>query len=140
MSAETDPPRETGHPDPDPTSAAGAGGSHWDYDEPGADEEGSGSHAGVAPLVSPADPPVTQTGAGTDQHHLAPNMLPGRERRSSSFERVMVRVIATAGVVGIGVAIAAILASSHTQGWIIGLVVSIVSVVLSAVLWSSRQL
>jgi hypothetical protein len=30
--------------------------------------------------------------------------------------------------------------SSHSQGWIIGLVVSIVSVVLAAVLWSSRQL
>jgi protein-S-isoprenylcysteine O-methyltransferase Ste14 len=68
------------------------------------------------------------------------NMLPPRERRRSPFERVFVRIIATAGIVGIGVVIAAILASSHTQGWIIGLVVSIVSVVLAAVLWSSRQL
>jgi protein-S-isoprenylcysteine O-methyltransferase Ste14 len=68
------------------------------------------------------------------------NMLPPRERRRSPFERVFVRIVATCGVVGIGVVIAAILASSHTQGWIIGLVVSIVSVVLAAVLWSSRQL
>jgi hypothetical protein len=30
--------------------------------------------------------------------------------------------------------------SSRSQGWLIGLVVSIVSVVLAAVLWSSRQL
>ena len=43
-------------------------------------------------------------------------------------------------MIGIGVGIAAILASQHVQGWIIGLVVATVSVVLSAVLWSSRQL
>lgn len=67
-------------------------------------------------------------------------MLPARERRRSVFERLLVRLIATAGVVGIGVLIAAILASSKTQGWILGLVVSIVSVVLSAILWSSRTL
>ena len=67
-------------------------------------------------------------------------MLPPRERRRNPFERVFVRLIATAGIVGVGVVIAAIMASSNTQGWIIGLVVSIVSVVLAAVLWSSRQL
>jgi hypothetical protein len=70
----------------------------------------------------------------------SPNMLPAREVRRSVFERLLVRIIATAGIVGIGVVIAAILASSKTQGWIIGLAVSIVSVVLSAVLWSSREL
>jgi protein-S-isoprenylcysteine O-methyltransferase Ste14 len=67
-------------------------------------------------------------------------MIPRRGRRRTVFERVAVRVIATGGVVGISVAIAAILASSNVQGWIIGLVVSLVSVVLSAVLWSSRQI
>ncbi|MGI8411266.1 MAG: hypothetical protein ACR2LV_01430 [Solirubrobacteraceae bacterium] len=67
-------------------------------------------------------------------------MLPGRERRRFGVERLLVRLIATCGVVGIGVLLAAILASSKTQGWIIGLVVALVSVVLSAVLWSSRQL
>jgi hypothetical protein len=30
--------------------------------------------------------------------------------------------------------------SQHSKGWLIGLVVSIVSVVLAAVLWSSRRL
>jgi len=29
---------------------------------------------------------------------------------------------------------------ARSQGWIVGLVVSIVSVVLAAILWSSRQL
>jgi hypothetical protein len=70
----------------------------------------------------------------------SPNMLPAREARRSVFERLLVRVIATAGIVGIGVVIAAIMASSKSQGWIIGVVVAIVSVVLSAILWSSRQL
>ena len=50
------------------------------------------------------------------------------------------RAVATAGIVGIGVAIAAIMASQDSKGWLIGLVVSIVSVVLAAVLWSSRRL
>jgi hypothetical protein len=67
-------------------------------------------------------------------------MLPARERRSLGLERGVVRVIATCGVVAIGVAIAAIMVSSGSQGWIVGLVVSAVSVVLSAVLWSSQRL
>jgi hypothetical protein len=78
------------------------------------------------------------TRRGTPQE--SPNMLPARGRRRSGPERLLVRVVATAGIVGIGVVIAAIMASSKTQGWIIGLAVSIVSVVLSAILWSSRQL
>ena len=67
-------------------------------------------------------------------------MLPGRARRTLGVERLLVRVIATCGVIGIGVAIAAILVSNKTQGWIVGLVVAVVSVVLSGILWSSRQL
>ncbi len=55
-------------------------------------------------------------------------------------ETVFMRAVATAGVVGICVAIAAILGSQNVQAWIIGLVVSLVSVVLAAGLWSSRQL
>src|ERR1700749_4386572 len=67
-------------------------------------------------------------------------MLPPRERRRNPFERIFVRLVATAGVVAIGVPIAAIMGSSNTASWIIGLVVAIVSVVLAAILWSSRQL
>ncbi len=50
------------------------------------------------------------------------------------------RLVATAGIIGIGVAIAAIMHSQKSQGWLIGFVVSIVSVILAAVLWSSRRL
>jgi len=73
-------------------------------------------------------------------HDTAPNMLPGRPSRGSGLERFVVRLVATGGVIGIGVGIAAILAANHVQGWIIGLAVSAVSVLLSAILWSSRQM
>ena len=66
-------------------------------------------------------------------------MLPARSKRSA-VESAFMRVIATAGIVGICVAIAAIMGSSDAQGWIIGLVVSLISVVLAGVLWSSRRL
>ena len=64
----------------------------------------------------------------------------GRRRRRFTIETVFMRIVATAGVVGIGVGLAAILDSSDVAGWIIGLIVSLLSVVLAAILWSSRQL
>ena len=93
-------------------------------------------------MPQPQEPAGAKPSAGTPPRARADskNMLPPRERRRSPLERVFVRIVATAGIVGIGVAIAAIMGSSGSAGWIIGLVVAIVSVVLSAVLWSSRQL
>ncbi|MGA9856928.1 MAG: hypothetical protein WBQ18_03645 [Solirubrobacteraceae bacterium] len=138
MSSESDQP-ETGLPAHDeplvtPTGEpsgvpAGTG------DAPGSE----GTEAGTA-LTEPGDAvgsadPVAP--AGRPNSH---NMLPPRDRRRSGAERFLVRLIATGGIVGIGVAIAAIMVSSNSQGWLVGLVVSIVSVVLAAVLWSSRQL
>lgn len=66
-------------------------------------------------------------------------MIPTRRKRLP-LETGVMRVVATAGVVGISVAIAAIMTSSHSKGWVIGLVVSLVSVILAAFLWSSRRL
>jgi protein-S-isoprenylcysteine O-methyltransferase Ste14 len=66
-------------------------------------------------------------------------MLPERQSRPP-LESAFVRVVATCGVIAIGVALGAILRSQDVAGWIIGLVVAIVSVILSAVLWSSRRL
>jgi protein-S-isoprenylcysteine O-methyltransferase Ste14 len=94
-------------------------------------EPTSGAPTSAAPTSAA---PASQTRAESK------NMLPPRERRRSRFERLVMRLIATCGIVAIGVAIGAIMTSSRSQGWIIGLVVSIVSVVLAAVLWSSRQL
>jgi protein-S-isoprenylcysteine O-methyltransferase Ste14 len=96
------------------------------------------------PLVSPIEttdqpPPPAAPAASNGRRRGGRNMLPERDRRSPP-ERLLVRLIATCGIVGIGVAISAIMHSSGSQGWMIGLVVSIVSVVLAAVLWSSRVL
>ena len=67
-------------------------------------------------------------------------MVPGRERRRTGVERGLMRLIATGGIVGIGVALGAVLVGQDVAGWIVGLVVSAVSIVLAALLWSSRQL
>lgn len=85
--------------------------------------------------------------AGQDEKAQGPSeaeltsvsMLPERRARPV-LKSAFVRVIATSGVVGIGVALGAILASQKVAGWIVGLVVALVSVVLSAILWSSRRL
>jgi hypothetical protein len=66
-------------------------------------------------------------------------MIPSRRERLP-LETQFMRVVATGGIVGIGVAIAAIMSSQDVQGWLVGLVVSVVSVALAAVLWSSRRL
>ena len=66
-------------------------------------------------------------------------MIPKRDKRLP-LEAPLMRVVATAGILGIGVLIGAIMTSQDVQGWIVGLVVSGVSVVLAAVLWSSRRL
>ena len=60
------------------------------------------------------------------------------ERRT--FESVFPRLVATAGIVGIGTALGAILVAANVAGWIAGLVVSIVTVALAAMLWRSRRL
>jgi hypothetical protein len=67
-------------------------------------------------------------------------MVPGRERRRTGIERGVMRMIATGGIVGIGVVLGAVLAGQDIAGWIVGLVVSVVSILLAALLWSSRQL
>ena len=67
-------------------------------------------------------------------------MVPGRERRRTGIERGAMRAIATGGIVGIGVVLGAVLVGQDVAGWIVGLVVSAVSIVLAAFLWSSRQL
>ncbi len=96
-----------------------------------------GTGAPTAPAAG-GSPPAGTPGR-SERSTGGRNMLPERERRRFGFERLLVRLVATCGIVGIGVALGAILRSSNVQGWIIGLVVAIVSVVLSAVLWSSRQ-
>jgi hypothetical protein len=115
-------------PEPGPGPAPGPGPGAGEPDAtPGRSDQPEPGGAAVEPEPTPGRP-------------SRGNMLPGRERRQFGLERLMVRIVATSGIVGIGVALAAILVSSKVQGWITGLVVATVSVVLSAVLWSSKQL
>ena len=67
-------------------------------------------------------------------------MVPGRERRRTKAERGLMRLIATGGIVGVGVLLGAVLVGQDVAGWIVGLVIGLTSVVLAALLWSSRQL
>ena len=81
------------------------------------------------------DPAGTPTPGGLTD----PGFLPTAPPRAN-LESIAVRCIATAGVVGIGTAIGAILDSANVAGWIMALVVSLLSVVLAALLWRSRRL
>lgn len=67
-------------------------------------------------------------------------MVPGRERRRTKAERGFMRLVATGGIVGIAVLLGAVLVGQDVAGWIVGLVIGLTSVVLAALLWSSRQL
>jgi hypothetical protein len=126
-----------------------AGGAAEPLDEPATSEperqplsEPSGS-SGPPPRSFDSEPSAaaSRSARRAERRDESPsrNMLPARHNRGV-LERTFVRVIATGGIVGICVAIAAIMASSNSAGWIIGLVVSLVSVVLAALLWSSRIL
>jgi hypothetical protein len=135
-------PRDT-PPSDAPASATAAG---TPANAPPGESPSTAAPPGGASTTAPMSDPATthsQTArpdepGGTTRRTR--NMLPARDRRRFGLERAFVRLIATGGVVGIGVALGAILAASKVQGWIIGLVVALLSVVLSAVLWSSRQL
>jgi uncharacterized membrane protein len=67
-------------------------------------------------------------------------MVPGRERRRTKLERGSMRVIATGGIIGIATVLGAVLVGQDVAGWIVGLAVGLISVLLAALLWSSRQL
>ncbi len=86
-----------------------------------------------------AEPPLTE-GTNEAPHERPQGMVPGRERRRTKAERGLMRLVATGGIVGIAVALGAILVGQEVTGWIVGLVIGLTSVVLAAMLWSSRQL
>ncbi len=67
------------------------------------------------PAANQAGERVTPTAENAGTQDPSRNMLPGREHRRFGVERVMARIVATCGVVAIGVLIAAILASSNVQ-------------------------
>jgi protein-S-isoprenylcysteine O-methyltransferase Ste14 len=62
-----------------------------------------------------------------------------RRRRRVAVGSAVQRLVATVGVIGVGVALGAVLTSQDVDGWIIGLAVSAVSVILTGLLWSARE-
>jgi hypothetical protein len=91
--------------------------------------------------TQPAEPAAAPRGRGRRAEQDRPQgMVPARERRRSKVERGFMRLIATGGIVGIAVALGAILVGQDVAGWIVGLVIGLTSVILAALLWSSRQL
>jgi hypothetical protein len=117
--------------------------SHDDPGVAGLPEENPATGTAAPPSGQRGTPESAQTpstGRQAGASDRPGNMLPGRSRRRFGVERLLVRLVATCGIIAIGVALGAILVSSKVQGWITGLVVAVVSVVLAAMLWSSRQL
>ena len=89
-------------------------------------------------LAAPDEPPSSTQ--EPEPHERPQGMLPGRERRRSVIERGFVRIVATGGILGIATVLGAVLVSQDVAGWIVGIAVGATSVVLAALLWSSRQL
>jgi hypothetical protein len=77
--------------------------------------------------------------ASTGDVSVTGGFLPEQPERRT-FESVFARVVATAGIVGFGTALGAILIAANVAGWITGLAVSTVTVALAAMLWRSRRL
>ena len=93
--------------------------------------------------LSPLEPEQERRAAAEERGELDPPAAPFLHRRSRprrGVESVFVRLVATCGIVGICVAAAAIMGTQNVAAWIIGLAVSVASVVLAALLWSSRTL
>lgn len=67
-------------------------------------------------------------------------MIPARSWRRTKLERGSMRVLATGGIIGLATVLGAVLVSQGVAGWIVGLAVGLTSVILAALLWSSRQL
>jgi hypothetical protein len=85
-------------------------------------------------------PPEGAAGRDDRGSQRPQGMLPARARRRTGIERGFMRLVATAGILGVAVALGAILVSQDVAGWIVGLVIGVTSLVLAALLWSSRQL
>ena len=62
----------------------------------------------------------------------------GFRDRMTMFQSSFSRFVATGGIIGIGTGLAAILGTQDVEAWIIGIVVSGLSVILAAIAWSAR--
>jgi hypothetical protein len=77
-----------------------------------------------------------EEGNGTGRHEEEARV--GFRDRMTMFQSSFSRFVATGGIIGIGTGLAAILGSQDVEAWIIGIVVSGLSVILAAIAWSAR--
>jgi hypothetical protein len=61
-------------------------------------------------------------------------------QRAHRGDGVPTRLAATAGILGVDVAVAAILVGQDVEGWIIGLVLGLVSILGMAIVWGTQKL
>lgn len=132
--------------------------------EPAGDEPATGlepvapAETGLEPAPAPGDgepePPARPSELEEDEREQrrrareqrrgdrpqAEGMVPARAHRRFAVERIFVRLIATGGIVAVAVVLGAILTLQDVAGWTVGLVIGLVTVVLAALLWSSREL
>ena len=94
----------------------------------------------IESVPSPTEPPPAEPDTGSARMPEPRTFIGPRAGKRRGVESVFVRLVATSGIVGISVALAAVLGTQDVAFWIVGLVVSLVSVVLAAILWSSRTL
>ena len=102
------------------------------------DPEPAGSSPGLKPKLASRE--TRRPPRAAERGSVAQGMVPARERRRTKLERGSMRVVATGGIIGIAVLLGAVLVSQAVAGWIVGLVIGLTSVILAALLWSSRQL
>jgi hypothetical protein len=103
-----------------------------EFDFPDRDDPPPRASAAEPAAEAPSEPRVVA--AEPETGFLSPE--PARRH----LESVLVRLVATAGIVGIGTAVAAVMGTFDVAVWLIGLVVALLSVVLAALLWRSRVL
>jgi hypothetical protein len=82
---------------------------------------------------------VNEPDSSRDEETDATGFLSSRPPRRRP-ESALVRLVATAGIVGIATALGAVLGAADVETWLAALIVSVLSVVLAAILWRSRVL
>ena len=102
-------------------------------------QPGTGARRALRMAAGDVDRRMTEPFDAPPEERSSEAFIPNRSMRPP-FESYAMRIVATIGIVAIGTALAAILSWQDVEGWIIGLVVSGLTVLLAAVLWSSRTL
>jgi len=89
------------------------------------------------PVLTPRD---YEASAASQPDEPVGGMIPPRKGPRTKIEGFSMRILATSGIVAVATVLGATLVAANVAGWIVGLTVGLVSVVLAAVLWSSKQL